>query len=223
MKKTEDAPCVSRRNLVQGAVLAGAGTLILAVAGDGFALAKGSADAPLNETEESAESTQYGFLVRTDDCIDCKKCVEACRAHNGTPDFIEPRRKVVAFVSDYGKTAHASLSCMHCESPSCMQVCPARAISKRTDGIVVVDKDRCIGCKYCFQACPFGVPHYGAEGMDKCDCCLEAGIEPGKEPYCAQACMFGGLEFGRLEDLAAMTHGTAHQVEAATKPALLML
>ena len=104
-----------------------------------------------------------------------------------------------------------------------MKVCPAGAISKRPDGIVVVNHNRCIGCKYCYQACPFGVPHYGKQGMDKCDCCLEAGIPAGDTPYCVQACMFGALKYGKLDELMALNHGTAHRVEASTKPACLLL
>ncbi len=77
------------------------------------------------------------------------------------------------------------------------------AIAKRPeDGIVVVDKSKCIGCHYCFMACPFGVPQYTDEGMDKCDCCIGNGVTPGDTPHCVLACPTQALQFGELGDLS---------------------
>ena len=92
---------------------------------------------------------------------------------------------------------------MHCANPGCASVCPAGAIAKRPeDGIVVVDKSKCIGCHYCFMACPFGVPQYTDEGMDKCDCCIGNGVTPGDTPHCVLACPTQALQFGELGDLS---------------------
>lgn len=102
-----------------------------------------------------------------------------------------------------GQKVYVSTSCMHCEDPACATVCPARAITKGEGGVVTVDHDRCIGCKYCYQACPFGVPHYTSAGMDKCDLCLEAGVALGEAPNCVQACKFRALHFGTIDDLVA--------------------
>ena len=205
-----------------------AGAVVLA---GGACLAQGRAyadgeSANAGEAAGHIEKTQYGFLVKTANCVNCGKCVEACRLYNRTPEGMEGRRRVECYEAAFGRKVekrYVSFGCMHCEHPSCMEVCPAKAISKRDDGIVVVDSNRCIGCKYCFQACPFEVPHYGEEGMDKCDCCLEAGIPAGDEPYCAQACMFGGLSYGKMDELMALNHGTATRVEASTGPSCLLL
>ena len=103
-----------------------------------------------------------------------------------------------------------------------MRVCPAGAISKDAHGIVKVNPDVCIGCKYCFQACPYEVPKYNSVSMDKCDCCLSAGIELGEKPYCVRACKFRALNYGTLEELMAGSGGRAKQIEAPTGPSYLL-
>lgn len=208
-------------------VLTGAATFGMAAAIGGAAIVGGEAAHAENvsaaDTIEGKGGVQYGFLLRAENCVNCGNCVEACRKHNRTPDYMESRRKVTAYESDFGKKIYLSTSCMHCAKPSCMDVCPARAISKRSDGIVALDRILCIGCKYCFQACPFGVPHYGNEGMDKCDCCLEAGVPAGEEPNCVKACLFGALEYGLLDELEAKTNNTAKQIASQTEPSCLVV
>lgn len=207
---------ISRRFAVQGTAVAG---VALLVGGAGFEATSAHAE---DGSAEEIEETQYGFLVDTANCVNCRECVKACVRYNGTADGTA-RREVVAYESSFGTTAHVSLGCMHCGDPSCLKVCPAGAIAKRPDGIVVVDSERCIGCKYCYQACPFGVPHYGSNGMDKCDCCLGSGIAAGDAPRCVQACAFDALVFGKLPELQAnKAYKGAHQVEASTKPSYLI-
>lgn len=169
-----------------------------------------------------SDARQYGFMVRVRNCVNCGKCVETCREHNGTPNGVEARRSISTYVNARGKDVHVSTSCMQCEDPACLKVCPAGAISKGEGGVVVVDHARCIGCKYCYQACPYGVPHYTSEGMDKCDCCLGNDIELGQEPWCVQKCRFGALEFGPLDELEAKANGKAKRLEGQTVPALLL-
>ncbi len=90
-------------------------------------------------------------------------------------------------------------ACMHCGS--CAKVCPAKAIVQREDGIVTVDPDKCIGCHYCYQACPFDIPRYGEDGtMRKCIMCNER-VDAGKEPACVEACPTNALTFGYRDDL----------------------
>ena len=105
-------------------------------------------------------------------------------------------------------------------------MCPAGAITKGDAGIVSTNKDVCIGCKYCFEACPYGVPNYNSVAMDKCDCCLDAGVAPGEEPYCVRACKFGALEYGPLDDLYALAEKqgkTAVPVGEAGAPSCLLI
>ncbi|NLF15511.1 MAG: 4Fe-4S dicluster domain-containing protein, partial [Anaerolineaceae bacterium] len=117
-----------------------------------------------------------------------------------------------------------SMSCLHCGDPACASVCPTGAITKRAeDGIVVVDQDKCIGCHYCFYACPFGVPQYGPDGkMYKCDFCLDR-LEEGKEPACVATCPTGALHSGTMEELAKRAEEkAAKSLVGATQPSVLV-
>lgn len=95
-------------------------------------------------------------------------------------------------------------SCMHCGK--CAEVCPSSALSWRDDGIVTFDPSRCIGCKYCYQACPFDIPRFAEEAGDKtirkCTMCAER-VDEGGEPACVEACPAGALKFGPWNDMAA--------------------
>lgn len=165
-------------------------------------------------------SKQYGFSFDTERCIKCWACEVACKQWNGIKAGTIARRKVHEVESgtfpDVMRT-FVSMSCMHCAEPACAAVCPAGAISKRgEDGIVVVDKEKCIGCHYCFFACPFGVPQYTDEGMDKCDCCIGNGVTPGDTPHCVATYPTKALQFGTMEELAEKVSGkTAKQMGAA--------
>lgn len=203
-------------------VLAGAGCAALALAG-GIAV-EHALDRPMAYGDGPASGgVQYGFLVKTQNCINCGNCVEACRLWNNTPESGEARRKVTAYIDTLGRTRYVSTSCMHCEEPACMRVCPAGAITKGEGGIVGVDKERCIGCKYCAQACPFDAPHYFGDGMDKCDYCLGNGVALGEKPHCVKACPSGALRYGTVEELAKLGGGRAVRLEASTRPAFFTL
>lgn len=170
-------------------------------------------DAEFPQVAKGADANaQYGFLVRADHCVNCGECVTACRHYNKTPDGEPARRKLVAYTTQAGRTVTVSTACMHCEDPACLRVCPAGAISKGAGGIVAVDKRRCIGCKYCYQACPYGVPHYNESGMDKCDFCFGAGVALGKRTHCVQACHVDALLCGRIDELVAR-YPDAQQIE----------
>ena len=149
---------------------------------------------------------QYGFHVDSFKCIKCWACEVACKVWNGIPAGTTTRRKVHEVTTGTFpniKREFTSLTCQHCANPGCASVCPAGAITKRPeDGIVVVDKSKCIGCHYCFLACPFGVPEYNEQGMDKCDCCIGNGVTPGDTPHCVLACPTQALQFGELGDLS---------------------
>lgn len=163
---------------------------------------------------------RVGFLVKPHNCLNCQACVEACRKFNKTPESRPARRHITKYEKD-GEALFVSTFCMHCEEPACASVCPAGAIKKAEDGVVYVDKDRCIGCKYCYQACPFGVPTYSSAAMDKCDCCTLGGTRPGNAPRCAEACKFGALHFGTVDELLAQCPD-AKVVEASTKPSFYL-
>lgn len=214
-----EAKLMSRRTLLQASAALGASALVI-----GGAVAPGETacaeDAP---TGAGAGSTQYGFLVDLTKCVNCELCVEACRRENRLADETPDRRRITLFTNAKGENVTLSTSCMHCAEPSCLQVCPAGAISKGEAGIVSVDKDRCIGCKYCYQACPYEVPRYDSVAMDKCDCCLGAGVPAGGTPHCVRACKFDALRYGPLDELLASTDGAAVPVAEPNNPSCLVL
>lgn len=114
-------------------------------------------------TTRSASSTwdgvkrRYGMVIDTKKCINCKSCTIACKSENATPPGVSYTVVLEERDKETGKLVFYSKPCFHCSVPSCVKVCPTGATYKRQeDGIVVVDYDRCIGCRYCISACPYG-------------------------------------------------------------------
>ena len=134
-----EAKLMSRRTLLQASAALGASALVIggAVAPGAMACADGAA------TEGGPGSTQYGFLVDLTKCVNCELCVEACRRENHLSDDTPDRRRISLYVNAKGENVTLSTSCMHCAEPSCLQVCPAGAITKGEAGIVAVDQERC--------------------------------------------------------------------------------
>lgn len=175
---------------------------------------------------------QVAFYNELDRCVGCHSCEVACKQWNGLDPHVlgaaGPKyRRVVSMESGVYPdvtVVEFSISCMHCEKPACAAVCPAGAIKKRTeDGIVVVDQSKCIGCHYCFFACPFGVPQYGKDGtMQKCNLCLER-LAVGKEPACVATCPSKALHAGPLPELAKLVQQkAAMKLAASTQPSMLI-
>jgi anaerobic dimethyl sulfoxide reductase subunit B (iron-sulfur subunit) len=149
-------------------------------------------------------SKQYGFYFNADRCVQCRTCEVACKSARSIEPGMKWRRVVEIWGGVYPDITCSffALACMHCSKPACIEVCPTGAISKRgEDGIVVVDRDKCNGCRECFSACPYGVPQFGDDGiMQKCDLC--AGIN--MEPICAVSCPTEALIFGTIDELLEM-------------------
>jgi anaerobic dimethyl sulfoxide reductase subunit B (iron-sulfur subunit) len=88
---------------------------------------------------------------------------------------------------------------MHCIDPECIKACPEEAIEKHSDGIVVVDIERCTGCEMCLEVCPFGIPQFGSDGkMQKCDMCINEIDYKTETPPCVNTCPTTALQFGPM-------------------------
>ncbi len=155
------------------------------------------------------------FLFDATRCIDCRACMVACSVENKIP--MDKTRIWVAGVGlkgEFPTLTRASMvyHCMHCNEPDCLSACPVGAYTKRPDGPVIYDKNKCIGCRYCMNACPFGVPHFDYDKglidgafIDKCTLCTQR-IDLGLEPACVATCPTDALVFGERADLVKEAH-----------------
>jgi formate dehydrogenase iron-sulfur subunit len=155
------------------------------------------------------------FLFDATRCIDCRACMVACSVENKIP--MNKTRIWVAGIGLKGEFPNLErlsmvYHCMHCNKPDCLSACPVGAYTKRPDGPVIYDPKKCIGCRYCMNACPFGVPHFDydkglIEGafIDKCSLCTQR-IDIGLEPACVATCPTEALKFGERDDLLKYAH-----------------
>lgn len=197
------------------------------------------------------EGRWFGFIVDLTKCIGCGACVRACKAENHVPDgyfrtwverytMLKDKRVLVdspnggleGFNEDpkvekskVDRSFFVPKLCNHCETSPCVQVCPVGASYITKDGVVLVDKKRCIGCGYCVQACPYGCRYLHPNGTaDKCTLCYHR-INRGLPPACVQACPLGARLHGDLNDpadnltktLGRTRHGVIKQ-ELGTHP-----
>jgi Fe-S-cluster-containing dehydrogenase component len=140
------------------------------------------------------------FFIDPSRCIGCQSCVQACTecdTHKGQ-SMIQ-----LDYVDRQATTQTVPVICMHCDSPTCAEVCPADAIKRTADGVVqTARKPRCIACNNCVLACPFGVPKMNNEMnlMMKCDMCYDR-TSIGLKPMCASVCPSQALSFGTREEI----------------------
>ena len=144
---------------------------------------------------------QRAFFVDATRCINCKTCEVACKDAHDAPVGVRLRRVRTFEVGEFPAVFafNLSMACNHCGSPACMKQCPASAYSKReSDGVVVHDPKRCIGCRYCTWVCPYGAPQYDAqEGrVRKCDLCIDE-----TTPVCVSSCPLRAIEVGWLDEI----------------------
>ena len=174
---------------------------------------------------EPGSTRKLGLVIDLDTCVGCHACAVACKEWNSggvaapltdlDPYGAEPDgvwfNRVHSFETgegEEGRTVHFPRSCLHCEEPACVTVCPTGASYKRAeDGIVLVDEDLCIGCKLCSWACPYGAREYDLDQgvMKKCTLCIdriynETLDERDRVPACVAACPVGARHFGDLGD-----------------------
>ena len=216
----EDRPGPDRRGFLRAAGAFAATVLTPGVTLYAFGASGVSAGTP---GAPASAAKRWGMLIDVSKCGDgCKACVTACKEENGWGDSGDPRtgaqwiRKVTISDPQAGWSAVLPVMCQHCADPPCAEVCPTGASFKRADGIVLVDKHICIGCRYCMMACPYKARSFVHEPIDdqkpnaprgkgtveSCNLCVGR-IDAGQKPACVDACSAkagGAMMFGDLND-----------------------
>jgi formate dehydrogenase iron-sulfur subunit len=203
----------SRRSFFKSASL-----LTATIAGVSTKTAKASPENILSED-------RTGVLVDTTACIGCRNCEWACKKAHDLPagdidsyadksvfkEMRRPDKSALTVVNQYEKEKQINspisvkVQCMHCDHPACVSACIVGAFSKKENGSVVWDTDKCIGCRYCMVACPFQVPSFQYDKalnpkIMKCDFCFER-TKKGQLPACVEICPVEALTYGPRSEL----------------------
>ena len=192
--------------------------------------AKKAGGKPEGKADDPA-SHYYGMGIEVDKCIGCSRCVEACKAENDVPrepfffrTWIERYvikkdgdvnvecinvkgkggKETVQDDPDVLRTFFVPKLCNHCVNPPCVQVCPVGATFATEDGVVLIDSKRCVGCRYCIQACPYGARYLDprTKTADKCSFCYHR-VRRGLLPACVEVCPTQARIFGDLRSKAS--------------------
>ncbi|MBF0459252.1 MAG: 4Fe-4S dicluster domain-containing protein [Nitrospirae bacterium] len=150
---------------------------------------------------------QMTWLYNENNCIACRGCEAACKQEFDLPVGVRRRRVIIKEGGKYPNPVvrYISVSCNHCAEPACMKACPVGAYTKEEEfGVVLHDKAKCIGCKRCMAACPYGAPQFNdkEKKVDKCNFCIHR-LKAGLPPACVRTCMGYALSNGRLPDVEA--------------------
>ncbi len=220
---------VDRREFLKLAAGAAACTTAAGVARSGRAAGRSDDAAP----------DPIGCLVDTTTCIGCRKCEEACNRSNRLPRPKQPfsdlavlgeRRRPTAdaftvinghpgapsSVQQTKDRTYVKVQCMHCVDPACVSACIVGALTKTAEGAVTYDPEKCIGCRYCLIACPFGIPAYEymnptTPRVRKCGYCVDEQLKTGANPACAAACPVEAMVFGKRADLLQLARQRIEQ------------
>ena len=216
MSASDRQPDMNRRKLL-GVTAAGVTAATLA---PGVILQ--TVSAARDPGEPVTSDVRWGMLIDTAKCADgCTACVDACVSENNIPSHGRPAtdpvwiRKVKLRDRQTGKITNMPMLCLHCEFPPCVDVCPTGASLKRADGLVLVDRHTCIGCRYCMMACPYQARSFIHEDIDNqtvtaprgkgcvesCTLCVHRLDQGDISTACADACAKEGHEAIMVGDL----------------------
>jgi len=229
---------IKRRDFLKFGALTLLGTAASSVVSNFVAEGNAEEYAP---APEQLKGKRWAIAIEVKKCKEAQKscgfkCIEVCDYIHNIPQIPDKKKEIKwiwhdefehvfpeqgatnEYLDEYFKGVPFILLCNHCEHPPCVRVCPTRATFKREDGIVMMDYHRCIGCRFCMAACPYGARSFNwydprrflkhlnpdfptrTKGVvEKCTLCYER-LAEGKKPACVEACPVGAMHFGDLND-----------------------
>lgn len=199
----------------------------------GAALVTGAAGLAGAGEQAPANNEALGMLYDAAMCVGCKACMTVCKRVNGDfgnlsyekapfdpdglwdapQDLSGSTRTLIKLYKESGSSwSYVKYSCMHCQKPSCVSVCPVSAMTRdKQTGIVEYNKDTCIGCRYCQIGCSFNIPRFQWEKslpqIVKCDLCKSTNLKEKGITACAETCPVGAITFGKRKELLEIAHG----------------
>ena len=221
IKPSDEAAGASRRGFL-GVAAVGLAGILLAPGVRLIEIAQAAVPGAAGPGGRASAAVRWGMLIDSTQCAtDCTDCVTACNTENGLSGGTKSTdsqwiRKIDIKQVKTGKTQSLPMMCQHCAEPPCVDVCPTGASFKRADGIVLVDKHICIGCRYCVMACPYKARSFVHEPLERqkpdvprgkgtvegCTLCVHK-VDRGESPACVSACAKTGhnaMVFGDLND-----------------------
>lgn len=172
----------------------------------------------------------YRLIHDENMCIGCQACSVACRSQNGVPESVYKVQVMIQMKPECATMEFNRLGCVMCDNAPCVHVCPTHATFQTRDGIVIIDEMRCVSCKYCALACPYGARYVDPvnHSLQKCDFCYHTRLLRGEDPACVEVCPTDSLLFGDIDDTQSSVYqklktcyAIAPKAHLGTKPKVL--